>query len=113
MQKMKWWRWEIKLLIIILVIIFSGEYTCPIKKYFGIGCPSCGLTRALKSLIHFRFRESFFYHPLLILIIPAIFFGVNAEKFPRQKKFINVYLIMTSILFVIVYLIRLHTNSIP
>ena len=37
---------------------------CLYKRFFGIPCPGCGLTRAFQSLLSGDLRKAFYYHPL-------------------------------------------------
>lgn len=39
---------------------------CTMKRVFGIGCPTCGMTRALHFLLLGDIHKSLRYHPLLI-----------------------------------------------
>lgn len=54
--------------IISLVILFLlFVYRCPVKLFFGIDCPGCGLSRAFLSSLSFDFVSAFNYHPLFAL----------------------------------------------
>lgn len=50
-----------------LVPRFKGE--CIFYKLWGAYCPGCGGTRALLALIHGRFLESLWYHPLIMYCV--------------------------------------------
>ena len=98
----------------IIIFVFSNKFECPVKKYIGIPCPSCGLTRAFILLLQMKFKESFKMHPMLIFILPAIFLAFIQDNFYTHKnKFVNAYIYISSVSFFIVYIIRLATNSIP
>ena len=105
--------------ILLLLLIGEGLYFFKIPCFFRfftkIPCPSCGMTRAFLSLMKLNFYESFYYHPLLIpsLIVAfsAIHMNVSALKF--NKKIRNVCLWIFIIIFFVVYIFRLMTNSIP
>lgn len=53
--------------------------TCPIKYFFGISCPGCGMTRAYISVILLRFNRAFYYHPLwpLVPVFGVLYFIVG------------------------------------
>lgn len=41
------------------------QMPCLFDRLFGIYCPGCGGTRALKALLHGRLLQSLWYHPLI------------------------------------------------
>jgi hypothetical protein len=54
-----------------IVSVQSGRGTtevCLVKKFTTIPCPSCGTTRAVVSLLHGDFVESFFINPFGIIV---------------------------------------------
>ena len=52
---------------------------CFFYNYVGIPCPSCGMTRAFKSLLQFDLGQAFKYHPLfpLVLVLPYLWLKPN------------------------------------
>ena len=58
-----------------VIIVTSGiiNFTCVLKKLFGICCPGCGLTRSFKSILQLDFYSAFNYN---ILGIPLFIFGI-------------------------------------
>lgn len=105
----------ILLLLIIFAILYFFKVPCFFRFFTGIPCPSCGMTRAFSSLIKLNFRESFYYHPLLIPSLIAAFIAIhmNVSALKFNKKICNTYLWVFIIIFFAVYLFRLITNSIP
>lgn len=103
-----------KLMVFILVmyLIFCGKFICPVKFFFGINCPSCGLTRSIKYLLLLDFKKSFYYHPMSVFILLAFFFAYNNQenKLIAYKKIFDIYIYATAILFFIVYLFRYNKN---
>ena len=67
----------ISIVLILLVVIGKIKTSCYFKDNFGIICPSCGLTRATKSIIQLKFSEAFQYNavytcavlPFLIILL--------------------------------------------
>lgn len=63
-------------LIAFLLIVYAIPVTCIFKQVIGISCPSCGMTRAFLSILHFDFYNAFTYNilsiPLFIFIIYSI-----------------------------------------
>ena len=52
-----------------------GIVLCPLKRFFGIPCPTCGLTRAVAHLLRFELREAFEIQPLatsLVCLLPLL-----------------------------------------
>lgn len=52
------------------IYFFSGP--CLIRTIFGIYCPGCGGTRAMKFLFHGEFIKSIYYHPLVAYMVGFI-----------------------------------------
>ena len=79
-------------LIWIAALIFLGFFNpsylslCPVKNFFGVNCPGCGLGHSIHLLMHGQFEESFAYHfmglPALIIITGRIIkvFYININK---------------------------------
>ena len=52
-----------------------GIVLCPLKRFFGVPCPTCGLTRAIVLLLRFDLRGAFEIQPLatsLICLLPLL-----------------------------------------
>ena len=47
---------------------------CPLRRFFGIPCPTCGVTRSVVHLLQGRPSESFAAHRLGWLVLAAILF---------------------------------------
>lgn len=45
---------------------------CPIKRLIGVPCPSCGTTRAFKSLFAFDVVEALKYNINILILLPSI-----------------------------------------
>ena len=103
------------LLLVLLITMSYFKVPCFFRFFTGFPCPSCGMTRAFFSLIKLNFRDSFYYHPLLIpaLITAFIAIHVDVTKFNFNKKFFNIYFWTFIIIFFAVYIFRIITNSIP
>lgn len=68
--------------------------TCPVYRYWGLYCPGCGGTRALKALLQGEVLRSLWYHPFvfyavccimgrIILKVSAVIF--NKEIFKKEN----------------------------
>lgn len=47
-----------------LGIVGSGPILCPVRRFTGLPCPTCGLTRSWTAALHGRPGASLAYHPL-------------------------------------------------
>lgn len=109
-----------KILLFIFVIFFALGYilischifgkSCPFRILFGISCPTCGMTRAFVSLIHLDIKSAFYYHPLFFTapVFLLIFYAVIFNKYMKLAK--DLFLI-TFILLLILYVIRIIFKS--
>ena len=60
---------------------------CLWKYFFGIDCPSCGLTRAFMYLIKFDFINAFKTNKLIFIIIPSAIYFVMKDFLKYTKNF--------------------------
>ena len=105
----------IGLLILLFTYYFLHIYTglsipCPFRLLTGFKCPGCGITSMLFSMINFRFKEAFYYNPLVFIMLPfiiAYFIYINylyiyGKKDKILKKIPN-YVTIILIFITIVY----------
>lgn len=85
-----------------------GVSICPFYRITGVPCPSCGMTRACVSLMHFNLSDAFMYNPsfifLPILFIPA-FFNVLGVNFSKTK--LKIFYISILAFVIVIWIIRL------
>ena len=74
---------------------------CLIRGLTGIPCPSCGMSRAIISVINGDIINAFKFHPLFWL--PFIIFSLIVFK----RKFFKQILICTIIFTIIIYILRM------
>lgn len=93
---------------------------CPIKRFFGISCPGCGLTRGFIAILHFDFSAATQYNLLSIpLFIGILVYGVlcivdiifdfnNIERLERMlgRTFSKVCLILLYVLYFFLFYLR-------
>lgn len=70
---------------IYVMIIKMVNITCPILAVTGIPCPTCGVTRALFSLLRGDFEGYFKYHPLAVPLVFSVLLLINADYFKHRK----------------------------
>lgn len=95
----------IGLTILFLFINKLGKLTgsiCLIRGITGIPCPSCGMSRAIHSVIKGDIINAFRFHPLfwlpfLVVVLFIIF----------KRKFFKYILISTIFLLIVVYILRM------
>jgi hypothetical protein len=79
---------------------------CTFKLLFGVPCFTCGITRSIISFINLEFKEAFFFHPLLLIIIAYIIFGIlDVLKIRNISKY-EIYLLFSLLVFI--YLLRMY-----
>jgi hypothetical protein len=54
----------------------SFPVICPLRRFFGISCPTCGVTRSMVFMLQGRLFESFAVHRLGWLVLAAIVFQI-------------------------------------
>ena len=61
-------------------------YTCVVYRLFGIYCPGCGGTRAVRFLLQGRVLKSLYYHP--IVVYTAVFgsWFMSSQTIQRLSK---------------------------
>lgn len=64
------------LLIVYLLVgnHFNIYLFCPIKKFLGLYCPGCGVTRMLYSILKGQLYQAFRYNPLIFISLPFFVF---------------------------------------
>lgn len=85
-----WFSLPVCLFIILYVLDFN--YQCPFKRLLHIPCIGCGMTRAVVTIIHGNFLESFRYNlmalPLIIIGLVSVPFVV-VDIIKNQTTYIN------------------------
>ena len=69
-------HWSLIALAILLVIppevILNGPNICLIRKFLGVNCLGCGMTRAVSLFVHGKFSVAMSYNRLVILVLPGL-----------------------------------------
>ena len=74
----------------------------------GYPCPGCGITRAFACLITLHWHEAMLLNPTIFLWFPVLVYGfLNRYFFCKSNKIFTKLLIITGILTIIIYIIRM------
>lgn len=101
----------IKHLLYILIIVFVvllyqiTDVGCPIRRFFGIPCPTCGMTRSLLSLLKFDIKGSLEYNPMTIFVMMAVWLGLHKKNI-KCNNVANIIILIVAIANFITYLFR-------
>jgi hypothetical protein len=52
---------------------------CLFRKYTGIECPGCGMTRGTYAILHGEFIEGFLYNPVGMILFPLAMIALGIE----------------------------------
>lgn len=52
---------------------------CLFRKFTGLDCPGCGMTRATYAAMHGRIGEAFRFNPVGMVIFPLAVLGISIE----------------------------------
>ena len=68
-----------------IVLVPGLPPLCPMRVFFHVPCPGCGLTRAASLALHGDFAEATHMFPLWFVVLPlvAIVFGVDTWRYVR------------------------------
>lgn len=95
--------------IALFAVVYTFSIGCPIRRFFGVPCPGCGMGRAYLALCRGDIHAAFAYHPLFWLAIPLLFLFLHNEvfNFHISQKVLNIIAVVSIILFITVYLVRI------
>ncbi len=102
------------ILAILLYLFFLDYFSigCPIRFLTGVPCPTCGVTRALLSLLHLDFAGYFRYNPMAVPLCAALFLAFHEKLLRISRKWYLTLIIGTAVLTCVIYLVRLRLNII-
>ena len=89
-------------------ILYVTGIGCPIRAFFGVPCPTCGMTSAVIKLFTLDISGAFECHLLFPLAIIALLILIYAKKpFLGSKKREKYFWTVIIIVFLLYYVIRL------
>gem|GEM_PF-530304 len=96
--------------ICIAFVIFCIHIgSCPIKRMIGFDCPTCGVTRAMFSLVKGDFADYAKYHVLALPLVIATLFQVHCSCF-KNKAIRTTITVFTTLIVIgnfLIYIIKL------
>ncbi|MCR5209951.1 MAG: DUF2752 domain-containing protein [Lachnospiraceae bacterium] len=101
-------------LLIVGALVLTGIYRCPLRYFFGVPCPLCGMSRALYSLLTLDIEKAFYYHalwPVVVVGIPTAAI-LKIRKVDIKRYQINLICIILAVV-VIGYYIYRHIQGSP
>lgn len=91
---------------VFFIALLVFDITCPIYFIFGVPCPTCGVTRAMLSLLHLDFSAYIEYNAMAFLLVIAtilMFF----RKMIRYKCLLYGFVMTVLVLNSVYYIFRL------
>ena len=79
-MKRLWLRFLPWLVLLAVAVGLSLLWGCPIRQLLGLGCPLCGISRALLAAARLDFLSAFRFHPLWPLLPAALLWGILLER---------------------------------
>ena len=72
---------------VVAVFVLGVGYSCPIKMVAGVPCPTCGITRACRLILHGDFAAATHKHPLVWVAVPVVvlMLGVELAGYARTR----------------------------
>lgn len=97
---------------IILFLAIWGVYIllglpCPVLWILGIPCPTCGVTRALFSLLQCDFKSYLHYQPMAVFLLIAILLLFH-YKIIKYKKFVISYVGIVLFINTALYIVKIY-----
>ncbi len=81
-------------------------FSCPLKILFDTPCPTCGVTRALYSLLRLDLEMYFKYNVMAIPLLISVCLFLNINFF-RRKKFVYIFGYTVLIINMVYYIVRI------
>lgn len=88
------------------ILILVDYYKCPIYAIFGVNCPTCGVTRALLSLIRLDFLAYVKYNAMAIFLLTAVLAMICRYRI-TNKLMVDIYVYSVLAVNTVYYVLRL------
>lgn len=119
--KNKLWGMKFPLAVIVVYlaifeIFFPDRTNCLVQNITGFPCPTCGMTRAYKSLLHLDIKGAFEWHPLfwLVPLVAVVMLLQNHRHFKKiNMTYFSLGIFIPSILVYTYRMVQIFPNSEP
>ena len=91
-----------------IAVIRIFEINCPIVYFTGVPCPTCGVTRALLSLLTLNLKGYINYHPFALPLVAAVALMLHAKLFKRKRLVYGFVIAVLTVNF-IYYLMKIYS----
>lgn len=88
------------------VACIAFDITCPIKYITHMPCPTCGMTRAMLSLLRLDIKAYMEYNPMAFFMVSAVLLFIHRGVL-KKKKWIDWYMIIVLSINTVVYIANL------
>lgn len=97
----------ISVLSAVLLLLWLTGLGCPFRALFGIPCPTCGMTRALLSLLRLDLAGYARYNIMALPAALAVLAGLHRKRLRISRRVLDAFLILTASLTFALYIVRL------
>lgn len=102
-------------LTIVLLLIFAFslhifDVSCIVRRMFGIPCPSCGMMRALLSLVKFDFHSYLHYNCFGFPVFCAVLLLLFSKYLPQCFFILAIFILCLNVAY---YIYRFSCHAIP
>ncbi len=94
------------IICLFIAVIEIFDIGCPILYIFKIPCPTCGVTRAMKSLLYGDLQAYLYFSPMALLLCIAVLLLVHVKKL-KYKKTAYGYAMAVCLLNFMLYIVKL------
>ena len=86
-------------------IYFIFKISCPFYVFWGIICPTCGVTRAIIALLSGDIESYLSMQPMAIPLIVAVVIGLHLKLLNKTWKYFGTAYIITVVLLNLLFFI--------
>lgn len=73
-----------------VILPFIYKNNCPTQGLFAnCECPACGMTRAMSSMLHGKFKEAISYNKGILILLPLMIFILIQNIFKWKNHYIK------------------------